>query len=54
MAQWTTAKKPSSYMMANKGELTTAQIARPAPLPWPMPATGTPHVSQLAYLVESP
>jgi len=35
-------------MISNIGELTVAQMAGPAPLPWPIPAIGVAHVFWLA------
>jgi len=53
-AQMTVAKKPSWLSIANSGVLTATQICGPAPLPCPMPVTGSVQLSWPSKQVEFP
>jgi len=48
------APYPSSQKRSSIRVLTTAQICRPVPFPWPMPMTGTAQFSVPAHIVELP
>jgi len=54
MAPKTIDKKPSTFMMCKRGELTTTQIWGPASFPCPIPAISAAHLVLFANQLESP